>query len=148
MLRRLRIPCALAALLLPGCRAPELVQRPPVEEIVAANRLLEERFSSGDLLGVADLYADDAVLFAPGGQRVHGRAEIDAYWTSVVDPVSWELDIRSVEGSQDLVFERGTSRLTARHDGVPQTTEVEFAFLWRRQADGSWKIALDAFWVR
>jgi len=129
-----------------ACRTP--AGGPPLHEIVEANRLLEERFASGDLLGVADFYADDALLFAPGGQRVQGREEIDAYWSNIVGPVSWELDIRTLEGSQDLVFERGTSRLTAQYEGGLQTSTVEFAFLWRRQPDGSWKIALDAFWTR
>jgi ketosteroid isomerase-like protein len=45
-----------------------------------------------------------------------------------------------------MAFERGTSILSARYGGELRTSTVEFAFLWRREEDGAWRIQLDAFW--
>ncbi len=114
--------------------------------IIEYTDLLEERFRSGDMLGVADFYSDEAVLFAPGGQRYRGREQIDAYWSNITEPVDWELKIHSIEGNDDIVFERGTSRLQARYAGELQTSVVEFAFLWRKDPKTGWQIVLDAFW--
>ena len=51
----------LAAVALAGCESLGMTQPAFEDEIVAANRALEERFRAGDVLGVADLYTDDAV---------------------------------------------------------------------------------------
>ena len=134
----------LLAALLGACRST----RAPVKRIVEYTALLEERFRSGDMLGVADFYSDQAVLFAPGGQRYSGREEIDAYWSNITEPVDWDLQIHAIEGNDDIVFERGTSKLQARYGGELQTWVVEFAFLWRKEEGRGWCIALDAFWQK
>ena len=132
----------LGALALGACKGTSA----PVKRIVEYTALLEERFRSGDMLGVADFYADDAVLFAPGGQRYRGRKQIDAYWSNITEPVDWELKIHSIEGNEGIVLERGTSKLQARYAGELQTSIVEFAFLWRKDPKTGWQIWLDAFW--
>src|SRR6185436_2906195 len=80
-------------------------------EIRALNHHLEEQFRTGNLLGVADLYADDAVLIDERGQRTTGREEIDAYWSAIESPVEWQLEIRSIHGSDEVAYELGTSTL-------------------------------------
>jgi len=132
----------LAAPLLGACKGTSA----SVKRIVEYTSLLEERFRSGDMLGVADFYAEDAVLFAPGGQRYRGRKQIDAYWSNITEPVDWELEIRSIEGNEDIILERGTSKLQARYAGELRTSVVEFAFLWRKDPKTGWQIWLDAFW--
>jgi len=134
----------LVVLVLGACKGTSA----PVRKIVEYTGLLEERFRSGDMLGVADFYAEDAVLFAPGGQRYRGRKQIDAYWSKITEPVDWELEIHTIEGNEDIVLERGTSKLQARYAGELQTSVVEFAFLWRKDPKLGWQIWLDAFWRR
>jgi ketosteroid isomerase-like protein len=139
-----RIAPLLVALALLGgaCRTSAV----PRQKITDATRLIEERFRAGDMLGVADFYSEEAILFAPGGRRFRGRKEIDDYWSNILEPVDWELKIHSIEGNRDMAFERGTSILSARYGGELRTSTVEFAFLWRREEDGAWRIQLDAFW--
>jgi len=117
-----------------------------VREITARNRHMEEQFRAGNLLGVADVYADDGVLLNDRGERTAGRDEIDAYWSSIEDPVDWRLEIGEIVGSDAVAYETGTSRLTTRRDGELRTSVVRFLVLWRRDPDGAWRIELDAYW--
>lgn len=138
------------AVLIPGlgaCHADRpRPDQPYVLEITERNRHLEEQFKSGNLLGVADLYADDALLLDAQGGRRSGRAEIDAHWTRIEAPRDWRLDVKRVFGSDGLAYELGRSHLTTIQGGQEETAVVDFLLLWRRQADGQWKIALDATW--
>lgn len=137
----------LALGLLAGCRssAPRPVS-PFATEIEERSRDLEAAFRAGNLLGVADAYADDAVLLNGRGERTAGREAIDAYWSAIESPVEWKLKIRSIRGSDDMAYELGTSYLTTRRDGELSTTVTDFLLLWRRQENGTWRIELDAFW--
>jgi len=116
-------------------------------EIRDATRRLEERFRTGDLLGVADAYADDALLIGPGGLRIEGRKEIDAYWSRIEEPIDWRLDVREIGGEGNLAYEIGTSRLTTVWEGEEQTSVVEFLLVWRRDEGGEWRIAVDTYWA-
>ena len=145
--RRTSLAVALV-LLAAGCKStdPDTPSSTVALEIETLTRTLEARFADGDLLGVADLYADDAVLFGPDGLRIEGRENIDAYWSSVAEPVAWVLDTDAVDGGGTLAHQRGTSALTALRDGLPLTSEVEFALFWRRLQGRDWKIAVHGFW--
>ena len=114
-------------------------------QIEALNRRLEERFRAGDMLGVADLYADDGMLLS-GDERVAGREAIDAYWSEMTNPVDWRLEVFETGGSEELAYQRGRSYLTRRRDGAEHTSVVDFMLIWKKDADGDWKIAVDAYW--
>ena len=162
-----RTPCILGALflalLLPACahcpRAADTTAFPSDraespdaaelrEQIAAANRRLEDLFTRGDLAGVAAMYTDDAVMLSPGGSRT-GRAAIDDSWARYHQPVSWRLDVHTIDGSLErgVAHQTGTSTLRYhRPDGAPHTSIVDFALIWRRADDGQWRIAIDAYW--
>lgn len=139
----------LALLTLASCAATRADQVPAhVREIEAQNRHLEEQFRASNLLGVADVYADDGVLLDARGQRTAGRDEIDAYWSSIESPVDWRIEIKKIRGSAVIAYEVGTSHLTTRRAGQLVTFVSDFLFLWRRAPDGAWRIELDAAWPR
>lgn len=138
--------CLAAVPALAGCDTLRIKESPIEREIEAANRALEERFRAGDVLGVADLYADDALLIGPSGLRVEGREDIDDYWSQFERPIDWRLEIHEIEGTDQIAYERGTSHLTQERDGAAQTSTVEFVLVWRRDPDGAWRIAVDAYW--
>ena len=135
--------------LLAGCGStPEREEPAFVREITAQNRHMEELVRAADLLGVADLYADDAVLIDAQGARTSGRDEIDAHWSSIENPVEWRLKIRAIRGSDSCAYELGTSTLVTRRDEALHTAVADFLLLWRRDADGVWRIVVDAHWPR
>lgn len=144
-------PRGLAALVLAvtlaSCRANGPREEPAfVREITAVNRRMEDLFRAADLLGVADIYADDAQLLDHRGNITTGRSEIDEYWSSIENPVEWRLEIRKIRGSPALAYEFGTAHLVTHRDGELHTSVVDFLMLWRRDAGGAWRIALDAYW--
>ena len=42
---------------------------------------MEAAYNRGDLMGVANIYADDACLLGPNNYMISGRKNIDEYWT-------------------------------------------------------------------
>ena len=116
-------------------------------QVVALNAALTQRFRAGDLLGVAAMYADDAVMLGPDGYRVAGRAAIDAYWTRFKSPVDWQLEIVAVDGRRGLIHQRGVSHLSDRRDsGELHTSTVDFVVLWVLGPDDAYRIGVDAYW--
>ena len=143
-------PLVLASLALLGaCRGPAAVEKSALRlAIEAENQRLVDRFRAGDLLGVADTYADDAEIYDAAGTRTAGREEIDALWTAIESPVAWRLEARTIRGNEALVYESGTSRMTTRQADALVTTLTDFLFVWRRDDAGTWRLLLDAQWPR
>ena len=134
---------------LAACRSAPAHPTPDFQrEIEAQNRALEELFRTGNLLGIADLYTEDAALLDARGERSVGREEIDAYWSAIESPVAWRLESRVLKGSAALAYQTGKAQFTTLQGGLQQTVESDFLMLWRREPDGAWRIALHADWVR
>ncbi|MGD9697045.1 MAG: nuclear transport factor 2 family protein [Thermoleophilia bacterium] len=98
-------------------------------------RLFVERANAGDAEGLADLYADDAVLAFPPGRMHVGRDAILAVMRQVV---SAGMTFTVEEPLPTL--RHGDIALTATRpaDGSGGRSQVA-----RRQADGSWLRVLD-----
>ncbi len=120
--------------------------------IQAANRELMDRYNRGDKLGVARMYEDTAILMSSGGERYEGRAAIDAYWNPPADPArptaarTWTLEVLSLEGTDTMPIQRGRSLLKGEWQNKPSVSDVQFLVVWRKQSDGTHKIAIDAWW--
>jgi uncharacterized protein (TIGR02246 family) len=146
---RAALGAGLLWVLLGGCAVTAAAEDPPyVRELLARTRHLEQQFRTGDLLGVADVYADDAVLVDARGERTAGRAEIDEYWSAIEEPVDWRLEVREIHGSDAIAYQLGTSHLTTRRAGELRTNVVDYLLVWRRDPSGEWRIELDAYWAR
>ncbi|HEX6881963.1 MAG TPA: DUF4440 domain-containing protein [Planctomycetota bacterium] len=145
----LRACVALLALLglLAACRGPRTVERSALWiAITGENQRLVDLFRAGDLLGVADLYDEEAEIHAPDGTRKAGREEIDEHWSAIESPVAWRLEARTIGGSEALAYETGTARMTTRQGEALVTAVTHFLLVWRRDAGGTWRILLDAQW--
>jgi ketosteroid isomerase-like protein len=113
-------------------------------EIRSLNDSMEAAFNRGDVAAVAAFYADHARLRGPRGPETTGRAAIDAYWTSIRNPVRWRLEVLDVGGNRDLTYQVGRSHLTSRgEDGGERTYTTDFVVVWERQADGKLRMILD-----
>lgn len=84
--------------------------------IDALRQRLEESFSSGDLAGMASVYAEDAAFSAPGYPIAHGRDEIRRVFELKRPPGSTATfraaDTRIL--APDWAYEFGTITVTAR----------------------------------
>ena len=137
----------LLCLSLASCRATTSSIDPGLEqELQGALRKLEESYRSGDLLGVADAYADDALILEPDGRRIRGRQAVDAFWSDIAEPVEWRIETWQTGGDGNTAYQTGRSWRSARTDGVARTAVVDFLILWQRHADRGWQIAVESTW--
>ena len=91
-------------------------------------------------------YADDATIMPPNGEAVHGRQPIQK-WMEAFPPISdFKIDQVEVDGRGDVAYVRGNYSMTVTPPGSPATPDRgKFLEIWRKQADGSWKIRWDTF---
>ena len=115
------------------------------QEIDSLNRAMEQAFAKGDMMAVARFYADDAKLMGPRGDDVSGRAAIDRYWSGIKDAKSWKLEVLDVGGDRTTAYQVGRSTLVTGGTGGDRTSVSRFVVIWKRQADGRLRIALDFY---
>lgn len=116
------------------------------QAIESANARFVEAYNRGDVASVAALYTDDAALLPPNAQVLRGRQAIEGFWSAarqagLRDPV---LKTASVDHSGELACEIGSYTLKIQPEGGEATTDKgKYVVVWKRQADGSWKLAVD-----
>jgi len=93
-------------------------------------------------------YADDAVVLPPNAPTLTSK---DAIHKAIADllalpglSVSWQTTKAEAARSGDLAFTYGTYELTSSDaKGIPTTDHGKYSEVWKKQADGSWKCAVD-----
>jgi uncharacterized protein (TIGR02246 family) len=94
----------------------------------------------------AALYTDDASMMPPNGPAVQGRQQIEKFLSSFPPISSFTFDIVDVDGRGDLAYVRGNYAMTLTPPGgAPVNDRGKYVEIWRKQADGSWKIKWDIF---
>ena len=101
--------------------------------------------TGADFQGLANLYTEDAVLMPPGFPGISGRANIRK-WVEACPPVTkFECHFDDVDGYDDIAYVRGRFLMQFTPEGSPEPVEERgnFVEIRRKQADGSWPIAVD-----
>jgi uncharacterized protein (TIGR02246 family) len=114
--------------------------------IEAANAKFSDAFARGDAKALAALYTSDAIAFPPDSEMIRGNEAIGTFWKATRDSgvKSAALTTMDVERSGDLAYEVGTVFLTIEAAGkAPTTATAKYVVVWKRQADGSWKLHRD-----
>ena len=89
-------------------------------------------------------YSDDAALMLPGRPLIRGPEAIAGVWRTI-GAKDMKVVINSLEGDGSVAYVQGTSTFTlAGPGGKPVTRQGRWLDVWRKQADGSWKLAYDA----
>lgn len=93
------------------------------------------------------LYEDDAVLFSPGSPAVIGKDNIrNVIQRMLAAPMQLTIDVASVDvaRSGDLAMDRGTVQSAVTDKKGKTTTQTsEYVLVWKKQADGTWRVAAD-----
>lgn len=143
--------CLSLAFLVAGCGS----QAPPDTRAADASAIkdLDAQWSkaagAGDLDGTVSYYADDASLLPPDAPIASSKAAIRSSWEQLLVPgnsVSWQASSVEVARSSDLAYSTGTYRATLRDaQGNPMADRGKYVEVWKKQADGKWKVVADMY---
>jgi uncharacterized protein (TIGR02246 family) len=146
------VGCALT-LVAGGCEEEHLRQMPdsrPADEaaIRAASQEWSNAASNRDLEKAVSFYAEDATYNPPGAPLAAGKDAIRKVWTNVVaipgGNLRWVTSKVEVARSGDLAYDTGAYTLTKNDaSGKPVTATGKYVVVWKKQADGKWKVIED-----
>ena len=134
---------------LAGCTSVESRRAPePFDtgQIKAVERRVTAALIAPDPTAWVNEYTEDAVLLEPESRPVSGRAELLELARSMKPITSGTINSEHIEGSGNVAYSYGTATWTSgRAPDATSTTHVRQVLVWRREADGVWRIALEAF---
>jgi ketosteroid isomerase-like protein len=149
----IRFLVALLALVHGGCSpASDSVQdtRAADEEAIRQTDLAWSAAQQADGLdGVMPFYLDDAILLPPNNPMAIGKDAIREASATIDSPgfsVSWKPMKVEVAKSGDFAYAIGNFEGTGvDHEGNPIPVKGKYLEIWKKQADASWKVAVDMF---
>ena len=147
---------ALGALVM-ACEKPEgeeMDDAPSAADIAAARTAIDAANTdamaalvAGDVAKWASHYTDDAILMFPNAPAMRGRAGLEAGVKAMLVTMSItdvKFSTEDVLLSGDIAVETGSNEITMTPTGgKPMVDKGKYITVWKRQADGSWKIMRD-----
>ncbi|MCG8604678.1 DUF4440 domain-containing protein [bacterium] len=125
---------------------PNAVQA-DIEALRETVRRHDEVVNSGDVEGLMALYAEDAVQMPPNQAKVIGKASIRVPTERMFSQfdVQVQSKIEAIDVSGDLAYiHLSYSASSSPKAGGPAVSDVgKWVNIYRRQGDGSWKIAVE-----
>jgi ketosteroid isomerase-like protein len=129
-------PAALACALL----SAGLAHAGDFEDMIAAERAFAADASARNTRDAfLAAYDEDGIAFAPGPRNAHRVWEQRAVNKSRLE---WAPAVAEIASSGDLGYTSGPWRFTAEGDDKP-SGYGHFFSIWRKNADGQWKVLLD-----
>jgi ketosteroid isomerase-like protein len=130
------------------CTQPARSQNKPdssqvKKQVALLNQQMEAAFNNNDMKAVAAFYADDGEIVYDN-YTVRGRSNLDKYWSDLKDKGrGWKLTVVEIGGEGEFVYQLGTSDLKYIRNNKESRAVTNFVLLWKKQADGSYKIFRD-----
>ena len=138
-------------LLASGCDRQQAVDTRAADESTVRDLDAQWSKTAGtkDLDATVAYYTDDAQLLPPNAPIAIGKKAIREVWTSLIGPnvsVSWQVGKVEVARSGDLSYMVGTYRVETKDSHGKLATDIgKLVEVWKKQADGKWKVVADIF---
>ena len=120
--------------------------------LLEKDRVQAEAYSTSEtpLETIFASFAEDARVLAPGMPMAEGWEASRAVFAELEDLPGYSLEyspqIAEVSGAADLGYTIGTYHMTLPDsDGNISEVDGKYLTIWKRQPDGSWKVAVDMF---
>jgi ketosteroid isomerase-like protein len=109
---------------------------------LAFSRLCEEK---GAAAAFYEFLTPEATSLPPGEFPIKGREAIRVHWSAGPQgALTWKPATAQVARSGELGYTWGTYEFSVSGpDGRPQISYGKYVTIWKKQADGSWKVLLD-----
>jgi ketosteroid isomerase-like protein len=116
-------------------------------EIQAATTELLAAVNSSDDGRLLAVWSNDGILMPPNHAAIRGRAELQKYFKERFSGTRFRFSFRlsDIQLAGDVAFERlaYTALIWPAEGGPPVEDAGKGLHVYRRQPDGSWKLALD-----
>ena len=125
-----------------GCQRPTGLSEADRTAIRKADETDMMMMIAKDWKGDLALYTEDAIQLPPNQAALQGKAAIQA-WDEAFPPFSnFQEQSLEIEGQGNLAYDRGTYSMTVTPPrAAPIEDRGKYLTIYRKQADGSWKIA-------
>ncbi len=138
--------------LVPACQRRAVVdtRREDERAIRAADATCLKAAQVKDVDRAVSCYADDASWLPPNAPIANGKEAIRAGWAQLLASpgfaIDWQITKLDISRAGDLAYTLYAYQLTMRGpDAKPLTDRGKDMAVWKKQPDGSWKIAADTF---
>jgi ketosteroid isomerase-like protein len=117
------------------------------KDVQAGEKRWLDAFNSGDAAGVVAQYEPAGRLMAPNAPIMQGADAMEPFVKGfVASGAQLAFTLLAVHESPDMCAAVGQYEMTIPvPGGEPQHDSGKFIEVWRRQSDGSWKLADDIF---
>jgi len=93
---------------------------------------------------------DDAHMLPPNDPLTTGKEDIKAMFSSMMElpgfSLKWEPSVVEIASSGDLGYTIGAYKLSINDStGMPMVDTGKYLTVWKKQANGSWKVTADMF---
>jgi ketosteroid isomerase-like protein len=96
--------------------------------------------------GYMSYYAEDAVELPDGAPAIVGKTSIAKGMGFLDDKnnrLTWSAVGADIASSGDLGYTWGSYEFLSKEDGNQHVERGKYTTVWKKQTDGSWKVALD-----
>jgi uncharacterized protein (TIGR02246 family) len=115
--------------------------------VLAADAAWAQAAASNDVASMLSHYTADAVFVGVSGKVVRGTEALRQLWSGFFGrpgyTLTWHATSVQLMTSGDMAVTLGPWHQSFIEDGEPSRSAGWYLAIWRRQADGGWKVAVD-----